>query len=475
MKRAIEAAEPIIEDLVSRLVRDEPAFGSSLEFGGMVRQGAPQDPGLVICDQSGTELFELEAVGKLEHRMALLANAGDTIVVRRRVPEFEQYLADYLGIQDVSFVETGPRNTEPVEQQLRVNPKLASLLSDALPKGTALKLQSYLTTGHTWHLAKALADCRQRPVSVAGPAPRVSKQANNKLWFSSVVRALTGKDSTPPTLYAFGPAAAAAKVSRFARQFSSVVVKVPSSAGGRGNLRLQSVQLEEMRLSDIRELIEHRLRAVGWRGTYPILVGVWESGITASPSAQMWLPKEGDGPPQILGLFEQRVEGSRGKFSGAHPADLPDDIAQEFVAEAAVIGALLQRIGYFGACSLDAVVRQSGSGINELHWVEANARWSGVSIPLAVARNLRGEPPQNGLLIVQDISPELTPIGTLALVELLDGIAFKAGASEEGIVILSPPDRAEGISLNAMALANSQARATAIVEEVRQRLGLRTS
>ena len=36
-----------------------------------------------------------------------------------------------------------------------------------------------------------------------------------------------------------------------------------------------------------------------------------------------------------------------------HMSDLPDDIVQKFVGEAAVIGVLLQRLGYFGACSLE--------------------------------------------------------------------------------------------------------------------------
>ncbi|PWJ09931.1 hypothetical protein SAMN05421539_1274 [Jannaschia seohaensis] len=438
----------------------------------MVRQGAPSVPSLIICDQSGTELFDPGAAGRLEHRMALLAKAGDTVVVRERVPEFEQYLGDYLGIRDVSFVEAEPRDADSVARQLRVNPKLASLLGEALPDGTALTVQSYLTNGYTWHLAKALADCRQTPVSVAGPTSRASKHANDKLWFWSVVRTLTGKDSTPPTLYAFGPAAAAAKVARFARDFSSVVVKAPSSAGGRGNLRFQSAQLEKMRLTEIRDVIEQRLRAVGWRGTYPILIGVWESGITASPSAQMWLPKKDEGLPQILGLFEQRVEGSRGRFSGAQPAILPDDIAQEFLAEAAIIGALLQRIGYFGACSLDAVIRETPNRRSELHWVECNGRWSGVSIPLAAARRFRGDDTQNGLLIVQDIFPELKPIGTRALLDLLDELAFRSRASEEGIVIVSPPNRAADVSLNVMALAKTQPRAAEMVEELRRRLGL---
>ncbi len=470
IERAIDAKLPEIEALAKRLTRDEPALRSSLDFGPLVRQGASQDPALIICDHSGTELFDLERVGLYEHRMALLARPGGTVVVRRRVPEFERYLVEVLGLRDVTFLEAGSEGPEPVARKLRTNLALARQLASALKRDTPLTIHAYLTTGHVWQLAKALAEDRQRPIYVAGPGPRTSRRANNKLWFWSIARELTGRSSVPPTLYAFGPAAAAAKAARFARTCESVVVKVPSSAGGRGNLHLESDVLRDMSLSDIKRVVEDRLYAVGWRGTYPILVGVWEAGILASPSVQMWLPRPEEGPPSILGLFEQRVEGATGRFSGAQPAALDQEMAQEMLAEAAILGALLQRIGYFGPCSLDAVIKDSDEGGRELHWVECNGRWSGVSIPLTAAGRLLGHSVPKGLLILQDILPEARPITTSGLRALLGDMMFRPGASNEATVILSPPDRFAGVSLNLMALAETPSRAAAMVKVVHRRL-----
>ncbi|MDJ0639475.1 MAG: hypothetical protein QNJ20_11615 [Paracoccaceae bacterium] len=470
VQRAIEAKAPAIEALATRLLSDEPALLSSLDFGPMVRQGASADSALIICDQSGTELFDLERVGLYEHRMALLARPGDIVVARQRVLDFERYLAGYLGLRDVTFLEAGSEDAEPVARKLRTDTELAEKLASALDADKTLTIHSYLTTGHVWQLAKALGEARQTPIGVAGPGPRSSRRANDKLWFWSLARELTGKHSVPPTFYAFGPAAAAAQAARFARESESIVVKVPSSAGGRGNLRLESAVVRAMSLSGLSQLIEERLFALGWQGTYPVLVGVWESGITASPSAQIWLPKPEDGPPRILGLFEQRVEGVTGKFSGAQPAVIPDDIAEEMIWEAAVLGALLQRLGYFGPCSLDAVMKETDDGVYELHWVECNGRWSGVSIPLAAAKGLLGQSFPKGLIILQDLLLDAPPASTSELCTLLDGMMFRHDASDEGIVILSPPDRPAGMSLNVMALAQTQSRAASIVKELHRRL-----
>ena len=49
------------------------------------------------------------------------------------------------------------------------------------------------------------------------------------------------------------------------------------------------------------------LRALGWRGDFPLLVGVWEGGALASPSVQLWLSPPDQGGPVIEGLFEQHV------------------------------------------------------------------------------------------------------------------------------------------------------------------------
>lgn len=395
--------------------------------------------------------------------MALLGRPGDTVVVRRRVPEFEHYLAEYLGLRGVTFLQTGLENAAPLARKLRTDPDLTARLAHDLKADTPLTLHAYLTNGHVWRLAKALGEKLQVSVSVAGPGPRALKCSNDKLWFWSVARELVGTGSVPPTMYAFGPAAAAAQVARFARRFESVVVKVPSSAGGRGNLRLESAMVRDMSLSEIRNLIEFRLHAMGWKGIYPVLVGVWERGITKSPSAQLWLPRPEEGPPQIFGLFEQHVKGETGKFSGAQPALLDDALADDMISQAAILGALLQTIGYFGPCSLDAVIKEMPEGRRELHWVECNGRWSGVSIPLTLATRLLGGSSPNGLFILQDIFPNAKPASTASLCELLNGMMFKSGTSKEGLAILSPPDTAAGLSLNVMAIADTQPRANALI------------
>jgi hypothetical protein len=57
---------------------------------------------------------------------------------------------------------------------------------------------------------------------------------------------------------------------------------------------------------------------------------------------------------------------------------------------------LLQRLGYFGRLSLDAVLLVGAGGASTLHWIEANARWGGVSIPMTLSHKLSGgqSPPQ---------------------------------------------------------------------------------
>lgn len=470
VQRAIQASAPVIEAFCARLLKEEPALRSSLDFGPMVRQGSSPKHSLILCDQSGTELFDPETLGLQEHRMALLAQPGDTVVVRRRVPEFERYLAKYLGLGNVTFLQAGPEYTEPLARKLRTNADLAAKLARAVEAGAPLTVHAYHTNGHVWRLAKALGDMLQIPVSVAGPGSRALKRSNDKLWFWSVARELVGTGSVPPTMHAFGPAGAAAQVARFAQRCESVVVKVPGSAGGRGNLRFESAILRDMSLPAIRYLIETRLRAIGWKGIYPILVGVWECGITTSPSVQMWLPSPDEGPPRILGLFEQRMEGETGRFSGARPAALDEAISEEMVAQAAVLGGLFQRIGYFGPCSLDAVIKELPTGQHELHWIECNGRWSGVSIPLTVATSLLGGSPPEGLVILQEILPNAKSAGTMSLCACLDGLMFKRGASSEGLVILSPPDRAAGLSLNVMAIAHTVPRAAALIERLQGRI-----
>ncbi|MCB4457898.1 hypothetical protein [Leisingera sp. McT4-56] len=466
--RAGSGREAGIDAIARRLVRDEPALITSRDLWPGVRQGRGLGASVFIGDQVGIALFTPAMVGFHDHRMALLAEPGDTVVVRQRCPEFETYLSEHLGMKRVRFLEAHAADLAPVAKQCLSDPGLFKHLLEALEAAGSLTLYAYLVTGHLWHLAQALAAAAQLPVHVAGPSPRISRRVNDKLWFWDVAREIAGPDSVPPSAFAFGPAAAAGRIARLARTAAQVVVKVPDSAGAAGNIRFSAAQLEGLGIAEVRGQLERRLRATGWDGRYPVLVGVWESGVEKSPSVQMWIPHSGEGQPEVLGVFEQLVHGNEGKFAGARFASLGSETEQALKNDAIRLGAMFQRAGYFGPCSLDAVLRKSHSGADQIHWIECNGRWSGVSIPLAAAGRLLGRRPE-GIVVVQENLEAEAALDLAQQCKALGDLLFRCGQSREGVILISPPHPGRA-SLNAMAVAGSQARAEKLMEEVFDRI-----
>ncbi len=459
---------PAVDAIADRLARDEPALRTSRDLWPGVQQGTGSGASLFIGDQVGIALFTPEMAGTRDYRMALLAKPGDAVVVRQRSPDFEAYLAEYLGIRQVRFLQAQGADPAPVAKQCRTSPALFAPLLELLRAAGSLTLHGYLVTGHLWQLAQALAAAAGLPVYVAGPSPRMSRRVNDKLWFWDVAREIAGPESVPPTAFAFGPAAAAGQMARLVRVSGQAVVKVPDSAGAAGNIRFSAAQLEGLGTAALCGQLEQRLRAAGWEGGYPVLVGVWESGVEKSPSVQMWLPHASEGPPEILGLFEQRVQGREGKFAGARYASLTRETEETLAADAMRLGAMFQKAGYFGPCSLDAVLRRLPSGAEQIHWIECNGRWSGVSIPLAAATGLMGRQPE-GIVIVQQNLESEAPLGIPRQCGILGDLLFRRGQSSEGVILLSPPHPLRA-SLNAAAVAAGQARAEALMEAAFERI-----
>ncbi len=452
-----------LADCAQELLRDEPAFRTSQEFGPLVRQGAGTGPSVLIGDQSMLELYTGAIPTMLDYRMALLAQPGDVVIVRQRARDFETYLEDYLGLTGVTVLQAPEGGLVSVARQCRTAPRLREELGRRLRDAGGLTLCSYLTTGNEWRLAKSLGEETGCPVHIYGAAPRIGRRANDKLWFWRMARRVLGAKGVPPSFHAFGPAAAAAQVARLRDAGQDVVIKVPSSAGGTGNLRLTTAMLDGLGLAQIRALIIGRLRAIGWAGGYPILVGVWERGVTQSPSAQVFVPL--DGPPIVEGLFEQRVAGPEGEFVGAIPAALPRPMAEKMRREATRLASVLQALGYFGWCSFDGILRDDET----LHWIECNGRWSGVSIPLVATRNLIGRVP-GGIAIAQDhIERRVLPFDRL--LDRVDDLLLRKRHGGPGLVLTSPQKPAvAALSFNAVALADDQTAAETILAEARDRL-----
>lgn len=452
--------------LADRLCADESALVTSLDFGPYVTQGCGKGPSLIIGDASEIDLFSPASDHGLEHRMGLLADPGDTVLVRRRDADYEAYLDSHLLGGKVTFLEVAPSRMNSVARIARETPDIVSRLAAIADRHGGLTITAYLTTGHVWRLAQAIGQLSQCRVHVAGPSPRTTRRVNDKLWFSDLARAVLGQDATPPTMSAYGPAATAGVVSYLARRADQVVVKVPDSAGSAGNITLEGAFIRALPLAGLRSFLLDRLRAVGWTDSYPVLVGVWEADVACSPSAQLWIPLAGEGDPICDGVFEQTVMGSEGRFVGATRSTLPAALQSQVKDQALRMATTLQRIGYFGQCSFDAVIQRRGSGPDVIHWIECNGRWGGVSIPqTALAKHIGPLP--DGFVIVQE-RMEGRHLSTSDLIRRLNGLLWTRGGS--GLILTAPPAAPSGVLLSACALAEDQDAADALVQAAIGRL-----
>ncbi|WGH77180.1 preATP grasp domain-containing protein [Jannaschia ovalis] len=444
----------------ARRLRDEPLLRFAGRFGPRVEQGIGDGARLLIGDQSEIALFPPDHASSLDHRMALLARPGDTVVTRQPAPRFAAYAQDWLGLGDVAFLSVGAGRPRPVAALCHGDAQMRNRIAARIAGRGTPAILPYLTTGHDWRLAQVLAEAADRPVAVAGPTPLMSRRANDKLWFAALARDVLGRDAVPPSAAAFGPAAAAGLVARMARSADSVVVKVPDSAGSSGNIRLETAALAGLAPAGIRRLLLDRLAALGWQGRFPLQIGVWETGVRCSPSVQIWIPAKG--PPRLDGVMEQRVLGVEGAFIGGTRAELEPALQERLATEGLALADALQRMGYVGQCSLDAILRDGG-GPPELHWIECNARWGGMSIPLAVATRLAGGAAPAGFVVTQAIRPELPLIGMDAMVARLRGLLWRDGDPATGIVVLSPPDARNGLRVNLMAMDRTAGAARALM------------
>lgn len=94
-------------------------------------------------------------------------------------------------------------------------------------------------------------------------------------------------------------------------------------------------------------------------------------------------------------------------------------------------------LGYFGRCSLDAVLVGDEIERSDLHWIECNGRWGGVSIPLVLANRLAPEATAN-LVIVQQVDGEQPPREFAAVLQRLGSLLYRHGQRHRGVVIMSP-------------------------------------
>jgi hypothetical protein len=460
--------------IADALLADEPALAMTDVFGPKVRPGIGAGPLVLIGDLSEIPLLSERHEPAYEYRIALVAHDHDILILSgNRNRDFEAYLKNILGISLLEVIVAGDaadRRIVPMAERCLRQSAVFDRLMHAAYTSRSLSIVPHLTTGHAWKLAHAIAQQSGAEVFVCGPPPRLSRRVNDKLWFADCVTRVLGQHKLPLTRRAFGPAALAGLVMRLAECQDKLVVKIPDSAGSAGNIAIQSALIRNMPLIAVRDRLIGLLVALGWRGRYPLLVEAWDEPIVSSPSVQIWIPLAEDGDPVVEGVFEQVIEGSGGEFTGAVPASMPENLTARLARDAFKLALVFQRLGYFGRCSFDGIIKGPAAADDHVHWIECNGRWGGVSLPMTLANRLFGAAFEGSYVIVQHEGLKMPKRTFAEILRILSGLLYDARSDEEGIILLTTTGLERGSGLHFMAVAPSHDRAKALATQASNRL-----
>lgn len=463
-----------LKKIADRLAANEPALVLTSVFGSGVRSGLMEGPALLICDDREIALADPERSQIHEYRISMLAADGDTLLISGgRNTAFERYRRDILGLGTLDVI-TLPADTRngyvPLATRLALRPDALEAIAAKASQAGGLTILPYIGTGSVWVLATAISERAATPVRVAAPPPRLTFRVNDKVWFARRVAEILGSHAQPAFRSVYGPAALAGQVGRLARQADNVVIKVPDSAGSLGNISLGAADIRGRTLEDLRTYLLSVLEAIGWRGRFPLLVEVWDAPVCANPSVQTWIPECPEGPPFLEGIYEQVVTGSEGSFVGSSPAELPNRWEEQVTHEALMLATLFQQLGYFGRCSFDAVIAGNDYENAELHWIECNGRWGGVSMPMTLANRLVNNLEERVFVIVQLTGMNFKSRAMAEAQEMMGSDLFKVPESQDGVVFLSPFGIESGSGVNLMAIARTVERAKGLAHRATQKL-----
>ncbi|UXA08893.1 hypothetical protein KXD96_12945 [Mycobacterium sp. SMC-2] len=454
--------------VAQKLAAEDPALAATDAFGDRVRPGMSSGLWLVIGDTREIALSTPDKAPTYEYRLSLLARRDDLVAFGREPhSDFEHYRSHVLGtgpVVSLNLPSGAGSPLLPLAARCRLDGEAFSRILDATRRTGSLTIVPHIGMGSTWQLAAAVAEAANLDVRVASPPPRLTRVVNDKLWFARLIGEVLGENALPPTLAAYGPAALAHRIRALAQSAARVVVKVPYSAGGAGNLSVAATDVAGAALSVVKDYILAALHALGWYDVYPLLVGLWEAPALSSPSVQLWIPALGDGPPLIEGLFEQQLLGTEGAFVGSVPAELPERWRNQLADDAMRLATVLQLLGYFGRCSLDALVVGQSYDSAALHWIECNGRWGGVSIPMTIVNRLSRDPAETKFVVAQRVGESQPQRRFADAIRLLDGLLFRPGTQEEGIILLSPVEIEAGRGVQMLACAETTAAARELSE-----------
>jgi len=443
-----------VADLAVRIAVQEPNLSKVPPLDHLLGTGLQSAPNLLLEDHGEIQLTHSSGPQALRYRALLLAGEGDIMAVcGPRNSAFETYCREVLRLGNVEVLSPAPGDPNwPPAVACAKDSAFIKRVAELARSAGSLNVVPYMATVGLWWLASEIALRANVPVRVAAPPPRLARQVNDKTWFARRAAEALGKEAVPESIAVYGMAGLVGHLRRLASHSASVAVKLTHSAASRGNLVLDVGEASGLSPVGLRERLSQLMRDNGWPKEFPMQVTVWEAPIFASPSAQLWIPALGAGAPVVEGVFDQIVRGRVARFSGAVPSQLPVPWKERIASEALRLGTLFQKLGYFGRCSFDAVLVGHSAAEGLLHWVECNGRWTGVSIPMALANRLTGDWANGGFMVINCEQEGLNVHCAEEFLDRFDDALYRPGATSGGVILLDPDHREAGLGIDLLIL-----------------------
>lgn len=347
------------------------------------------------CDDL-TEIMRPPSKGSItfyQERARLRAVAGDFVATSFPPNDkYERYCTQQLGLGPVHWITPKPhgdphRLAEACWQDRSVRRKLVH----AIRSGELRYIHPHYGTKAVWQLALLLQQASHMHLGVIGAPPGLSAFVNDKGRFAELVRQLFGKAALPPTKMVWNKALAADELCELCHGRSqNVSVKLPSSAGGEGNLVFSGAAFCNKTMTELRTLLEAELPKLGYEVGDELVVSIWEDDVLAAPSVQYWIPPQGAGQASFEGIYKQFITGSEGNFAGSAPTQLPDTLRDSALEQTQVLARIFQELGYVGRCSFDLLLVGPTLANASLHFIECNGRWGGTSLPMTFLNQIFG-------------------------------------------------------------------------------------
>ncbi|MDP6957677.1 MAG: hypothetical protein QF645_02575 [Planctomycetota bacterium] len=376
----------------SRAVEILQRVGDFEPWQDLLFEGVVGDsPSLFLEDFSGIPFLDkVKGVEWYQLRSRTRAGDGDLFVATQKpVAGYEEYNQKNLGLGSPEFLHADVPGAHPlcVAETCLEDPSVMARIKEKAEEAGRLVLQPYMGSDSVWKFARVLQDQTEADIRVISPIPPAGYAANHKGILTSVIEILLGEGAVCRTVTSTDHKELAGAAREFAKDSSTLVLKIANYASAMGNEVFDSKDLA----SGAEEKILAFEKAHGWNGKMEILLSEWREDVLHSPSTQLWIPPSGQGDPRVDGVFEQLLEGRECVFQGSMPSNLPQELQDEMGRMSLVLADVFQKVGYVGRCSFDFIL--CGKDLSDAvpKFVECNGRWGGTSIPMVLMDRIFGK------------------------------------------------------------------------------------